>query len=53
MHGNVSLSGFGATKPQHYNKAMDAIRAGDWTAFGTEMKALGDELSKPSDSDHP
>jgi hypothetical protein len=38
---------------QHYNRAMDAIRAGDWTAFGTEMKALGDELSKPSESGHP
>jgi uncharacterized membrane protein (UPF0182 family) len=38
---------------QHYNRAMDAIRAGDWTSFGTEMKALGDELSKPSDSGHP
>jgi hypothetical protein len=38
---------------QHYNRAMDAIRAGDWTAFGTEMKALGDELSKPSDAGHP
>jgi uncharacterized membrane protein (UPF0182 family) len=38
---------------QHYNRAMDAIRAGDWTAFGAEMKALGDELSKPSDSGHP
>ncbi|HKN14994.1 MAG TPA: UPF0182 family protein [Candidatus Binatus sp.] len=38
---------------QHYNRAMDAIRAGDWTAFGTEMKALGDELSKPSASGHP
>jgi uncharacterized membrane protein (UPF0182 family) len=38
---------------QHYNRAMDAIRAGDWTAFGAEMKALGDELSKPSDSGRP
>ncbi len=38
---------------QHYNRAMEAIRAGDWTAFGAEMKALGDELSKPSDSGHP
>jgi len=34
----------------HYNRALDAIRAGDWTSFGAEMKALGDELSKPSDS---
>ena len=38
---------------KHYNRAMDAIRAGDWTAFGAEMKALGDELSKPGDSAHP
>jgi uncharacterized protein len=38
---------------QHYNRAMEAIRAGDWTAFGAEMKALGDELSKPGDSGHP
>ena len=37
---------------QHYNRAMEAIRAGDWTAFGAEMKALGAELSKPSDSSH-
>jgi len=37
---------------QHYNRAMEAIRAGDWTAFGAEMKQLGDELSKPSDSGH-
>jgi hypothetical protein len=38
---------------QHYNRAMEAIRAGDWTAFGAEMKALGDELSKPSNPAHP
>ena len=37
---------------QHYNRAMEAIRAGDWTAFGAEMKPLGDELSKPPDSGH-
>ncbi len=38
---------------QHYNRALEAIRAGDWTAFGAEMKQLGDELSKPPDSGHP
>ena len=38
---------------QHYNRAMEAIRAGDWTAFGAEMKALGDELSKPANPGHP
>ena len=37
----------------HYNRALAAIRAGDWTEFGTEMKKLGDQLSKPSDSAHP
>ena len=37
---------------QHYNRAMEAIRAGDWTAFGAEMKALGDELSKASNPGH-
>ncbi len=38
---------------QHYNRAMEAIRAGDWTAFGAEMKQLGDELSKAPESGHP
>ena len=38
---------------EHYNRALAAIRAGDWTEFGTEMKKLGDQLSKPSDSAHP
>lgn len=38
---------------QHYNRALEAIRAGDWTAFGAEMKQLGDELSKPSNPAHP
>jgi uncharacterized membrane protein (UPF0182 family) len=36
----------GATK--HYNRAMAAVKAGDWTEFGVEMKKLGDELSKPA-----
>jgi len=38
---------------EHYNRALAAIRAGDWTEFGTEMKKLGEQLSKPSDSPHP
>jgi uncharacterized membrane protein (UPF0182 family) len=29
---------------QHYNRALEALRAGDWTAFGSEMQALGREL---------
>jgi uncharacterized membrane protein (UPF0182 family) len=38
---------------QHYNRALAAIRAGDWSEFGAEMKKLGDELSRPSDSARP
>jgi uncharacterized membrane protein (UPF0182 family) len=38
---------------EHYNRALAAIRAGDWTEFGTEMKKLGEQLSKPSDSARP
>lgn len=38
---------------QHYSRALAAIRAGDWSEFGAEMKKLGDELSKPSDLAHP
>src|SRR5579863_5207903 len=38
---------------QHYSRALAAIRAGDWTEFGAEMKKLGDALSAPSDSAHP
>jgi uncharacterized protein len=41
------------TAAQHYNRAMEAIRAGDWTSFGAEMKALGDELSKSQTPSHP
>jgi uncharacterized membrane protein (UPF0182 family) len=33
---------------QHYNHAMDALRAGNWTAFGAEMQALGQELGQPA-----
>jgi len=32
---------------QHYNRAMDALKAGNWTAFGAEMQALGQELGQP------
>jgi hypothetical protein len=29
---------------------LAAIRAGDWSEFGVEMKKLGDELSQPGES---
>ena len=33
---------------QHYNRAMDALKAGNWAAFGAEMQALGQELGQPT-----
>ena len=38
---------------QHYNRAMTALRAGDWSEFGIEMKKLGDQLSPPGNPTHP
>ncbi len=35
---------------QHYNKALEALRAGDWTTFGAEMQALGRELGQTAPS---
>ena len=31
----------------HYNRALEALKAGDWTRFGSEMQALGAELGRP------
>ncbi len=53
-----STPGATAPKPdmqsaaQHYNRALAAIRTGDWTEFGAEMKKLGEELSA-SNTAHP
>jgi len=33
---------------QHYNRAMEALKAGNWSAFGAEMQALGQELGQPT-----
>ncbi|MDO8434306.1 MAG: UPF0182 family protein [Candidatus Binatus sp.] len=38
---------------QHYNRALSALRAGDWSEFGIEMKKLGDQLSPAGDAAHP
>jgi len=32
------------TARAHYQAALDALRAGDWTGFGREMEALGKAL---------
>lgn len=34
------------TASMHYNRALEALRAGDWKEFGTEMEKLGAELGQ-------
>ena len=33
---------------EHYDRALTALRAGDWTQFGQEMQALGRALKPPA-----
>jgi hypothetical protein len=35
------------TAADHYDHALDALKAGDWTRFGNEMQLLGAELGRP------
>jgi uncharacterized protein len=38
----------------HYNRALQALREGDWPQFGAEMQKLGQQLGQPDDSmKHP
>lgn len=37
----------------HYQRALDALRQGDWTRFGTEMQQLGDALRPTGPPSHP
>jgi uncharacterized membrane protein (UPF0182 family) len=41
-----------ASASMHYNRAVAALRTGDWAQFGTEMQQLGTELGQPADSAH-
>jgi uncharacterized membrane protein (UPF0182 family) len=34
----------------HYNRALEALKQGDWTNFGAEMQKLGEQLSQRSDA---
>ncbi len=36
----------------HYNRAMAALRSGDWSGFGNEMQKLGQALEPPASADH-
>jgi uncharacterized protein len=33
----------------HYNRALDALRSGNWTEFGAQMQALGHDLGGHAD----
>jgi len=49
---SVPAAGGLAGASTHYNRALDALKAGDWTKFGAEMEALGRELGQAPDSMH-
>ena len=36
-----------AAASEHYNRALEALKAGNWPQFGTEMQRLGAELKHP------
>ena len=36
----------------HYNRALTALKSGDWARFGTEMQELGEQLGSPSNPGH-
>jgi uncharacterized membrane protein (UPF0182 family) len=44
------ISGSLEAAAQHYDRALEALKTGDWNAFGREMQALGKELGGKRDS---
>ena len=50
---NAALQALIAAARQHYDNAMAAQRAGDWARYGSEIKALGDLLSRIGASRQP
>jgi uncharacterized membrane protein (UPF0182 family) len=36
----------------HYNRALAALKTGDWARFGVEMQQLGQQLGQPSSPGH-
>ena len=37
---------------EHYDRALAALKLGDWTQFGQEMQELGRALKRPADMEH-
>jgi uncharacterized membrane protein (UPF0182 family) len=48
--GNVTPDLQGAAS--HYNRALQALRLGEWTQFADEMQKLGQDLGQPVKSMH-
>ena len=48
--GNVTPDLRGAAS--HYNRALQALRHGEWTQFADEMQKLGQDLGQPGESMH-
>ncbi len=48
--GNVTPDLQGAAA--HYNRALQALRQGDWAQFGVEIRKLGRDLGQPAASMH-
>jgi uncharacterized membrane protein (UPF0182 family) len=46
----TAAAGVSPSAAAHYSRALEALKAGDWTRFGSEMQALGDELNRPPNS---
>jgi len=46
----TAAAGVSPSAAEHYGRALEALKAGDWTRFGSEMQALGDELNRPPNS---
>jgi uncharacterized protein len=42
----VNLSGLAVTAQRHYERAIEAQRAGDWAKYGEEIRALGEVLKQ-------
>ncbi len=40
------LTGLAADARAHYDRAIEAQRAGDWTKYGEELRLLGEVLEK-------
>ena len=47
--GNPALSALARQAAQHYDRAITAQRAGDWTTYGSEMRLVGDLLRRMSE----